>query len=309
MKPINHTSKAIISTLIACFVLTTTQLLAAEIDPDTGEGYVKLNRKLHCSTVDGEETTYYWWGRVYSRVTGERDKHLFNVEGMNVRQCVTVEDKEKGTGYRLISRELMLYLDPKTSEILRSWENPWTDEVVEVIHVANDPVNGRPDFPIGRDGKEKSFGGKMLNGTYFLNFEVPLFYSNPLGGEYQKHIGGTYHGTEIFDFNGNTDTLLDADTNIDYANISWVRIAQWLPWMNMNGRNGIMYFNAVGKKLQNWDQLSDLMKDEIAKNYPEYTNAPPADDARPNETSWTYMKKIIDKRRSESGESDKKKGH
>ncbi|NJO12228.1 MAG: DUF1838 family protein, partial [Gammaproteobacteria bacterium] len=36
---------------------------------------------------------------------GERDRLLFKVEGMNVRQCGTVEDPQRGQGYRLVSRE------------------------------------------------------------------------------------------------------------------------------------------------------------------------------------------------------------
>ena len=59
--------------------------------------------------------------------------------------------------------------------------------------------------------------------------------------------------------------------------------------MEMNGRAGMLYFNAMGRK---------LLKSEIAANYPEYV-APPLDDPRRNETSWTYMKKIIDGRESE----------
>jgi hypothetical protein len=46
------------------------------------------------------------------------------------------------------------------------------------------------------------------------------------------------------------------------------------------------------------------MKAEIAANYPEYTTPPPVDDTRPNETSWTYMKKILDER----GEAQQKEG-
>ena len=52
----------------------------------------------------------------------------------------------------------------------------------------------------------------------------------------------------------------------------------------------------MGRKLQSYDQLPELMKAEIAENYPEYTAPPPLDDTRRNETSWTYMKKIIDSR-------------
>jgi len=291
-----------VSFLLISLSLITCSSHAQQIDPNSPEAYVKLNRKIQCSLQDGEQTTYRWWGNAYARIPGQRDTHLFGLEGMNVRQCVTLNDKVKGEGYRMVSREIMLYLDPKTGEILRTWENPWTGKTNDVIHVANDPVNSRPTFGVGRDGKPQSFSASFVNGSYFMNFEIPLFYSNPLGGEYQEYIGGTYHSAEIFDFSGNADSLLDASKNIDYANIAWVRLAKWLPFMEMGDRPGIMYFNAVGKKLESWDQLPTIMKDEIAKNYPEYTNAPPLDDDRKNETSWTYMKKIIDQRKAKEAE-------
>ena len=82
--------------------------------------------------------------------------------------------------------------------------------------------------------------------------------------------------------------------------MAWVRISDWLPWMEMNGREGGLYFDAQGAKLDSWDELPQLMKDQIAKNYPEYTNAPAGDDTRPNETSWTYFKKIFDQRAKEA---------
>jgi hypothetical protein len=193
----------------------------------------------------------------------------------------------------------MLYLDPKTNEILRAFENPWTGASNEVIHVANDPVNGRPTFGRDKEGNSSAYPLKEINGTWFMAFEVPLFYTNPLAGDYQKYVGGTYHATEIFDFNGDMDELLDADKDVAYPIVSWVRIAKWLPWMEMGDRSGILYFNAVGKKLESWDQLSEVMKKEIAANYPDYTDPPPVSDTRPNETSWTYMKKIIDSRPKE----------
>ncbi len=280
---------------------------ADTIDASTPEGYLKVMRKMTCSDVDGQAVTYTWAGKVYSRVTGERDKHLFNVEGMNIRQCGSVNDPERGPGYVFVSREIMLYLDPETNEVLREWENPWTGDTVEVIHVANDPVNGRgPTYATNADGSMKSLNLREINGTWISAMEVPLFYTNPMGGDYQKYVGGTYHATEIFDFNGDMEELMDDDLDVAYPVVSWVRISQWLPWMEMNGRNGILYFNAVGKKLESFDQLPAIMQEEIALNYPEYTAPPPLDDTRPNETSWTYMKKIID---AEGGEQQSGGGH
>ena len=75
----------------------------------------------------------------------------------------------------------------------------------------------------------------------------------------------------------------------------------------MNGRHGNMYFNAMGKKLKSYDELPAVLKDEIANNYPEYTSPPPLDDDRRNETSWTFMKKILDSRAGE--EKADKGGH
>lgn len=42
-------------------------------------------RKVQCSLKDNEPVVYHWSGKVFSRVEGEPDRHLFNLEGMNIR--------------------------------------------------------------------------------------------------------------------------------------------------------------------------------------------------------------------------------
>jgi hypothetical protein len=298
--------KTQITQLLAASILAFLMVVpvsADTIDANTPDGFVQVNRKIQCSMNDAEPVVYTWSGRAYARVPGERDKLIFNLNGMNIRQCVTIEDEKRGKGFRLVSREIMLYLDPKTNEVMRTFKNPWTDTDNEVIHVANDPVNGRPNYGRDKDGNPAVRPLSQINGTWFMNIEVPLFYTNAMGGDYQKFVGGTYHATEIFDFSGEVDELLDSSSSIAYPVVSWVRIAKWLPWMEMGDRAGILYFNAVGKKLENYDQLPEVMKSEIAANYPKYTAPPPLDDTRRNETSWTYMKKIIDSRGEEKPKS------
>ncbi len=73
-------------------------------------------------------------------------------------------------------------------------------------------------------------------------------------------------------------------------------MSSWLPWMEMGDKVGVIYFHTAGLKLEDYEQMSDTMKDEIAANYPEYSAPPPLSDDRPNETSWTYFKKIVDAR-------------
>lgn len=249
-----------------------------------------VNRKIQCSTVDNEPVTYYWNGYAFSRRMGERDRMLFRVEGMNVRQCVRVEHEEYGEGYHLVSREILLYLDPQTNEILSTWENPWTGETVDVMHVANDPVN-HTSYVNGPRGPARWFGQNQGD-QWQMRVTVPLFYPNPLASEFEPEIGGTYHATEMFNFFGSMEDLLDrSQTTADNA-VGWSRMSDWLPWMQMNGREGIIYMHTAGSKLDSWDDLPEFFQEEIREHYPEYVAPPPGDDDRRNMTSWRYYQEV-----------------
>ncbi len=257
-------------------------------------------RKVQCSVRDNEPVVYHWEGEMYARVEGEPDKHLFNLQGMNIRQCVSVEDPKRGKGFRQVSRELMFYTDTKTGEIVREWTNPWTGKKVEVVHVANDPVNMRaPMFPTNADGTPYQLRARIQNGRVFMPTVVPLWYLNPMGGDYQAYVGNQYHSMEIFDFVVEEADLLDATKPRANPSIAWVRLSPWLPFMEMTGRGGVLVFNAVGQTLPNGIAgLPKVITDEIAARYPEYTAPPPGDDTRPNETSWTFFKKRVDAKKA-----------
>lgn len=274
---------------VLCMLITMPAL--AELDPSKPSDAMTISRKIACSTVDGEAVTYNWFGNLFVRKQGEKDKRLFAIEGMNIRQCTAVSDEKRGDGYKLVSREIMLYKDPETGEVLSTWANPWTGETVDVLHVANDPVNFA-EYEVGRDGQPARWSGVVEGDSWRQTTTVPLFYPNPLAGDYQREIGGTYHATEMFNFFGDSADLLAEDTTTANIHVGWVRMSTWLPWMNMQGREGLLYVHASGKKLDSWEQLSDVMKAEIRQHYPDYVDAPPTDDARRNETSWIYYKRL-----------------
>ncbi|HNP64226.1 MAG TPA: DUF1838 family protein [Woeseiaceae bacterium] len=274
-------------------IATSGSAIAGQLDPNDPDDALIIGRKIGCSVIDAEPVTFWWHGRAYSRRQGEPDKLLFKVEGMNIRSCASISDPDKGDGYKLVSRELLFYKDPTTDEVLSTWENPWTGETVDVLHVANDPVNFTA-YKVGRDGNPSTFEGDILGDRWWSTTEVPLWYPNPLAGEYQKEIGGTYHATEMFNFMGDTDSLFSTDTNTAKVQVGWARLSDWLPWMMMDGREGVIYMHTAGRKLDSWDDLSDTIKTEIAKRYPDYVAPPPSDDPRRNETSWSYYKKVRD---------------
>jgi Protein of unknown function (DUF1838) len=281
-----------IALLASAFVAAAAQ--ARMLDPKVSVDAFEISKRLQCGEADGKQAVYHFAGNIYSRVEGEPDRLLFRAEGMNVRQCVTVNDPKRGKGYRLVSREVLFYIDPKSGEIVRKWTNPWSGETVDVMHINNDPVNSRPSFPISADGKPATFTGRIEGKWLFMPFEVPLFYENVLGGAYQDYVGGKYHAMEIFDFIADANEMLDTKNATSYPSIAWVRVSDWMPWMKQRGRQGLLIFNATGSKLKSFDELPVIMKDEIAKNYPIYTAPPPGDDPRPNATTWTVFKAMID---------------
>ena len=89
----------------------------------------------------------------------------------------------KGSGYRPVTKENLLHMDPKTKQVLRTWQNPFTGKEVEVLHIADDPVN-QPAIFAKTPGRKYKFSGRINDGYFFQLFEVPLFYINPLAGEF-----------------------------------------------------------------------------------------------------------------------------
>ena len=305
-------SVLVAASLAASAAIASTPAQAQMLDPNNPEDALEISKRLQCGVSEDEPAVYHWSGNIYGRSPGVRDKLLFKGEGMNIRRCVEVDDPERGKGWRLISREVMLMLDPETGEVIDTWENPYTGETVDVMQIHNDPVNGRPNFATNRDGSPLRLSTLREAGPYvFMPYEVPLFYPNPLAGDYQKFTGNMYHAMEIFDFAALKSDLYDGSKPTAYPMISWVRISPWAPWMEMGGRPGQMVFNAMGRKLPGgFEELPAVLKDEIRENYPIYEQAPPKDDARSNETTWTKFKLLTDQARSAASDKPKEEaGH
>jgi hypothetical protein len=285
----------------------TAELLTPELRRDGAEA-LAWSEKLTCGTTESGVTRYgLWEGKLYSRAPGERDRHVFTVIGINTRQCAHATDPQRGDGFRSLSREIMVFLDPATNEIIDSWKNPWTGETVEVIHVANDPVNMRsPSFAIGTSGKPLSVSLRQYDDTLVASSEVPLFYTNPLTGDYQDYVGGQYHAMEIFNTYYKSADFLDAKkTRISDSRISWQRISNWLPWMRMGDRPGLMIFNATGFSTFDRRKIPAKLMQVLETRYPQYLTPPPLDDARPNETTWTVTRTWIDAKRAAAGTAPK----
>ncbi|ASC71457.1 uncharacterized protein XM38_024090 [Halomicronema hongdechloris C2206] len=267
---------------------------ARSLDLSRPEDTLQAFRKLLCSVEDGRTVYYGWVGQVYSRVPGERDRHLFNVQGVSTRACVSLTSETGSPGFRQVSREVMLYLDPETDAVLEHWDNPWTGERNRVMAVANDPVNSSP-FWAETTGQRLQFQWLGETDTLFLSVVIPLFYPNPLGSDYQDYVGGYYHAMELFNFAVDRSDLLGSDREeVSQVALSWSRISPWLPWMEMGGRPGEMVFQAASTRLEDWRQLPQPLRTQMETEFALYQEPPPLDDDRPNETTWTNFRHYLE---------------
>ena len=267
------------------------------LDLNNPDDYFKSFIKTRAD-LSGQEVVYWWKGFVYSFVSGERDKAIMQFEGFNIGR---VEETEGG--YILLTREAAFYQDLRTGEILESWENPFTGKTNQVVHVWNDPVNQYFVFPDEyKPFMNKIFPSTQLGDYLSFNLDIFLHYQSPLSrAEYPANSQSDwYEAAEMFQFFVKKDDLLNLEINSAPAHINWTRISPWMPFMEMGDTPGNMVFSCVGQKLENgFLDLPDTLKNFVMKHKPEYASAP-EEYSEPNETSWTYFKKLKEKLNNEN---------
>ncbi|HMQ09004.1 MAG TPA: DUF1838 family protein [Saprospiraceae bacterium] len=262
--------------------------LNLENPKDNLEAFVKMRASLDTN----ENTVYYWTGRIYGNIPGERARPLFDMEAMNIALIRKVDG-----GYQMLTREVALYQDLNTGEYLSQWDNPYTGLTVDVIHVWNDPVN-QSYLLEGRFGPWGVPYKRMGNNRLVMYSDIWLFYPSPLPvKDYPLHSrSDMYQAAELFQFFMNEDELLDPHTRNVYSEVGWTRISDFLPWMNMGNREGHLVYQCRGYKIDgDFEKLPEPFKAYILEHHPEYAT-PPDTFVTPNMTSWTYFKKVLDEK-------------
>jgi hypothetical protein len=188
-------------------------------------------------------------GTAYGVRDNERNRPLFKVEGFSFVRYKKLEDGS----YRKLLREIVFYRNFETGEIMKTWHNPYTNEDVRVVPIANDPFN----FTISEWAPEPpSYGGLnkdkpprrplLLNwsedgeGNVLLNTAIDLYYPNALNPEkwVRESSGPMNRVSEYFTYYmKKADVLNPRLTHIPHVG-SWSRITPWLPWMLMGQAPG-----------------------------------------------------------------------
>jgi hypothetical protein len=239
--------------------------------------------------TSGKPTAEYATATVYGYVTGDKPRALFRLEVVGVGRF-----ERRPDGYQRLHREIGYYTDLKTGEVLKRWFNPWLQREVEVIPIQNDPVNRR--FTV----QNQTFQVMEEGDDVVFYREVPLRYPNVLDrATYPLHSSGDfYEAMEMFNSFARRRDLDNPRLTAVPATGSWSRFGPWLPWMEMGAHPGqLIYHSRSIKPANGVAGLPPRLRELIARDNPKFLEAP-RELTQPDETSWTYFKKVIDARRA-----------
>ena len=259
-----------------------------KLDLDRAEDNLLAFVKMRAS-LDGIDTVFWWTGGIHSTIPGEQGKKLFGFEGYNIAKAVKIEGV-----YQLLTREMSVYKNPESGEILKTWINPFTLQTVRVVPVWNDPVNS--EFLLNGERTRFPLRYTLLGKRICWTIDVFLTYPSLLPrSQYPRYSqSDLYQGAELFQFYAARDDLEDQAVASAPTQISWTRIGSGLPWMKMADRPGNLVYHCTGHKVNHgFDGLPVQLREFVNTHHSRYRTAPESF-TRPNETSWTYFKKILE---------------
>ena len=233
----------------------------------------------------GKQKFGWYKGTVMGVRPGEAVRKLVGFEGFSFARLV-----DRGDGvYRKLLREVGFYTDLKTGEVLEEYVNPYTNETVKVVHIANDPFNIElgPNFP-----KPPAYGGlneskvpdipfilpwqETSDGNILLQIGVNLFYPSALQPDKwpRESSGPMNQVSEMFNYVIDKDLMANPEVTTVGFSGSWSRITPWLPWMLMGQTPGHCHYDCVMGAYKDMDILSPKIREYAEKNYAKYFDAP-----------------------------------
>ena len=257
-------------------------------------------RRVRGSLDPEEEVVFYWTGHVFAVTPPDPSRFaspgppafgrpIFRFEGFNVARFA----EDPAGGYVMLSREAAFYEDTRTREILECWDNTLSDlsEPVRVLQVWNDPVN----FGVG-PVEHVEHGDRVI-----FQSDVFISYRSPLAGE-ERYLpysaSDVYQGAEMFNFYASRADLEDESLASVPVEISWTRVGQFLPWMQMGDTPGHLVYSARGWKLEGgYDELPAHIRQYVEEqDMGHFAHAPEANPAGyvPNDTTWRSFAAALD---------------
>jgi hypothetical protein len=255
------------------------------LDLSTGRGNQLAYARIQ-GDLDFGKQKYFWFKGYLMAV--EPNKKVVDLMGTSGFGAIRLAQGPDGA-IRRMCREIIVYTDLRSGEVLDDWKNPLSGETVKAVHVDNDPFNYliEDHFP-----QPPSFGGLNKEAPPKIPFILPWYQHGDLA-EMEIHIHLAYPNAlqpdkwpressgpivQVSEFFAHHIKVADLQnpklTTIDYTG-TWNRITPWLPWMLMGQRPGFCQYACFMGTTSDLEQvLSRQVLDYANKNYAKYFEAP-----------------------------------
>jgi hypothetical protein len=258
------------------------------LDLTTTYGNLIASVRLEGNLDESKEKFGSGSGIVTAIRPGEALRDLF---GFEIYSTGRMRKQEDGS-YRFLHRECIFYTDLKSGEILREFDNPFTNEHVKVVDVANDPWNehlteyrksGGPSYGGQNPDADKGKGEpnlrnwtSMPNGIVATQTHVNLYYPSALTPEkWPRESSGPRN--QVSEFQQTYVSLADlqnpALTSVE-SHGTWSRITPWLPWMLMGQAPGVIMYNSITSNYDDINRTKRSVLDHVAQYHPHMMHAP-----------------------------------
>lgn len=247
------------------------------------------NREVYAKiagNTDMQSNKYGWFKGIVQGVRpGEAVQDLVGFTGFSVAKLLpTVASEGEDPGYRKILNEVGFYTDLETGDILEEWHNPYMDETVRVVPIANPAFNHTiTDYYY----QPPTYGGLNVvvppKRPFLLDWErrgadltlasrINLYYPAALQPDkWPRESGSRFNQvTENFLYNLNWADIQNPEVTSISQRGSWVRTTPWLPWMLMGETAGHCTYSCFFGAEDSIEYADAKALDYAAIHYPQF---------------------------------------
>lgn len=249
-------------------------------------------------------------GTMFASIGTRRLVPLFGYEGTGVTKCrMTPEGnlqmRGKETGY---------FTDVQTGEVIDTWRNPFTDEVVDVFHFLNDRIGATitremPRLTVGDATDEHAvemnafddapspdatpfvLPWQVYGDEVLLEWDYAHEYPNPVDPQRwpKASTGPTINPSEHFTIFTSLAQLEDRDNPSAQFRAGFSRVSPFWPWMRMgeSGVDGVMFGRLFSRTtVRGRDDVPPKLLARIDAACPDFLEYPQDWDEGPILSSW-----------------------
>lgn len=250
------------------------------------EAFIKVE-----GDTSGAEQFTHTYANVYTLFDDRQDRHLFDRERLIARRYQPIDG-----GWMRLHREVALYRDPLTKDLITEFYNPYLERSVPIIDIHRDfhrPYLVRDVGSSLEIGVMPADDDLFFFRRFFVSRRAEIQPSDyPLHGSDER-----YELSENHSYIAKTRDVLNSLFPSVPSRGATTSISNWLPWMEMGTAPGKLIHQIRFAKLKSLDDLPNKdFLETVARKYPDHLSAPTTyreEDTRNTGMGW--YKEQIDK--------------